>query len=58
MGIALEEARRMNLSLPGLALAQQLYQSTKAIGYARGGTQSLFLALERMCRENFSGKGG
>lgn len=56
MGIALEEARRMNLVLPGLALAQQLYTSVKAIGYPRGGTQSLFLALERMSNENFSGK--
>ena len=27
MGIALEEARRMNLALPGLALAEQLYQA-------------------------------
>jgi 3-hydroxyisobutyrate dehydrogenase len=54
MGIALEEARRMNLVLPGLALAQQLYQSVQAIGHGRGGTQSLFLALERMSNLNYS----
>jgi len=45
MGIALEEAKRMNLSLPGLALAQQLYVALKAQGYGRKGTQSLVLAL-------------
>ena len=32
MGIALAEARRMNLSLPGLALAQQLYVALMAQG--------------------------
>ena len=45
MGIALEEAKRMNLALPGLALAQQLYVALKAQGYGRKGTQSLVLAL-------------
>ncbi len=48
MGIALAEARRMNLALPGLALAEQLYQSVRAQGHARGGTQALMLALESM----------
>jgi 3-hydroxyisobutyrate dehydrogenase len=48
MGIALEEARRMNLSLPGLALVQQLYQSVSALGYSGKGTQALMLALEHM----------
>jgi 3-hydroxyisobutyrate dehydrogenase len=48
MGIALEEARRMDLSLPGLALVQQLYQSVKALGYGKKGTQALMLALEKM----------
>jgi 3-hydroxyisobutyrate dehydrogenase len=48
MGIALEEARRMNLSLPGLALVQQLYQSVTALGYDEKGTQALMLALENM----------
>ena len=45
MGIALAEARRMNLSLPGLALAQQLYVALMAQGQGRKGTQSLILAL-------------
>jgi 3-hydroxyisobutyrate dehydrogenase len=48
MGIALEEARRMGLALPGLALAEQLYQSVAAQGYARLGTHSLMLALAQM----------
>lgn len=48
MGIALEEASQMQLSLPGLALVQQLYQSVAALGYAEKGTQALMLALEHM----------
>jgi len=48
MGIALEEARRMRLSLPGLALANQLYQSVQAHGHGRSGTQALMIALESM----------
>jgi 3-hydroxyisobutyrate dehydrogenase len=45
MGIALAEARRLNLSLPGLALAEQLYVALTAQGKGRKGTQSLILAL-------------
>jgi 3-hydroxyisobutyrate dehydrogenase len=45
MGIALAEARRMNLSLPGLALAQQLYVAVEAQGMGRKGTHSLMVAL-------------
>jgi 3-hydroxyisobutyrate dehydrogenase len=48
MGIALDEARRMNLALPGLALANQLYLAVKAQGYGRKGTQALMLALEHL----------
>jgi len=48
MGIALEESRRMNISLPGLALVQQLYQSVSALGFDEKGTQALMLALENM----------
>ncbi len=48
MGIALDEARRMNLSLPGLALANQLYIALKAQGFGRKGTQALMLALETL----------
>jgi 3-hydroxyisobutyrate dehydrogenase len=46
MGIALAEAEKMNLCLPGLALAKQLYEAVRAQGYGRKGTQALLLALE------------
>ena len=45
MGVALAEARRMKLALPGLALAEQLYRAVEAQGYARKGTHALLLAL-------------
>lgn len=48
LGIALEEAETMQLSLPGLALAKQLYLSVQAMGKGREGTQSLYLALEKL----------
>ena len=48
LGIALAEARRLNLSLPGLALANQLYLSLVAHGHSRAGTQALQLALAAM----------
>lgn len=48
MDIALAEAKKMGLSLPGLALAEQLYLAVKAQGYGRKGTQSLFLALQKL----------
>lgn len=48
MGLALEESKRMNLTLPGLTLAQGLYQSVMALGHGRSGTQALMLALEQL----------
>ncbi|MCP4190072.1 MAG: NAD(P)-dependent oxidoreductase [Planctomycetaceae bacterium] len=48
MGIALDEAKRMNLALPGLALAHQLYVALKAQGHGRDGTQALQLALAKL----------
>ena len=48
MGIALAEAEKMHLCLPGLALAKQLYEAVRAQGYGRKGTQALMLALEAM----------
>jgi 3-hydroxyisobutyrate dehydrogenase len=48
MGIALEEATRMGLALPGLTLAHQLYQTVQALGHSRSGTQALILALESL----------
>jgi 3-hydroxyisobutyrate dehydrogenase len=48
MGIALKEAERMHLCLPGLALAKQLYEAVRAQGYGRKGTHALMLALEHL----------
>ncbi len=48
MGIALEEARRMKLSLPGLALVNQLYISAQALGMEDLGTQGLYRVVAAM----------
>jgi 3-hydroxyisobutyrate dehydrogenase len=48
MDIALQEARRMKLSLPGLAMAHQFYVSAMAIGLENMGTHSLYKLFERM----------
>ena len=48
MGIALAESKRMGLSLPGLALAHQLYVALTAQGHGRDGTHALELALASM----------
>ncbi len=45
MGIALSEAKRLNLALPGLAMAHQLYVALAAQGHSRDGTHALQLAL-------------
>ena len=45
MGIALAEGKRMGLSLPGLALAHQLYLAVQAQGHGRDGTHALQWAL-------------
>lgn len=47
--IALEEAQRMGLAAPGVELARELYETTRALGNGKGGrwgTQALLLALE------------
>lgn len=48
MGVALEEAKRMNLSLPGLALVNQLYIAAQAMGFEDLGTQGLYKVLAKM----------
>ncbi|MDX2035389.1 MAG: NAD(P)-dependent oxidoreductase [Isosphaeraceae bacterium] len=58
MGIALTEARRMNLSLPGLALAEQLYRAVAAQGYERKGTHALMLALAQLSAIDWRPAGG
>ncbi|MBM3677281.1 MAG: NAD(P)-dependent oxidoreductase [Actinobacteria bacterium] len=48
LGIAIAESRRMRLSLPGLALAEQLYVAAQAQGRGDRGTHSLVLALAHL----------
>jgi len=48
MGIALKEAKNLNLSLPGLALAYQFYISASALGLENLGTQGLYKVLAKM----------
>jgi 3-hydroxyisobutyrate dehydrogenase len=50
LGIILEEAQRMELTLPGLALAQQLYIAAKSKGFAKNGTHALILALAELSK--------
>jgi 3-hydroxyisobutyrate dehydrogenase len=46
LGIALEESRRMGLTLPGLELAVGLYNRVQELGHGRSGVQALIIALE------------
>jgi 3-hydroxyisobutyrate dehydrogenase len=55
MEITLGEARRMNLAMPGLALAHELYLALRAQGGGRDGTQSLIRALARMSAVDWPG---
>jgi len=48
LGIALDEASRMGLVMPALALARQMYEGVKANGFGRKGTQALYLLMERL----------
>lgn len=48
MRIALDEAARMKIALPGLALVSQLYNAVAAQGHSRSGTQALMHALQTL----------
>ena len=48
MGIALEEAKQLKLTLPGLALVNQFYQAAIAQGLENLGTQGLFKVLDQL----------
>ena len=56
MGIALAEAKAMNLSLPGLALGHQLYLAVQAQGHGRKGTHALQLALAQLSGSDWDPK--
>ena len=53
LGIALAEARRLQLALPGLALANQLYIALQSQGRGRDGTQALVHALASLSGLDF-----
>ena len=48
LAIVLDEASRLHLTLPGVALVHQLAVALQAQGHGRDGTQSLILALEKL----------
>ena len=48
LGIALDEAKRMQLDLPGLELAHRLYEQIASSGHSRSGTQALLLLYENI----------
>lgn len=50
MEIALAEAERMSLTLPGLKLVHELYRAVQAQGHGKSGTHALYLALEAISR--------
>ena len=56
MGIALDEAKRMGLSLPGLALSHQLYLALQAQGHGRDGTHALELALASLANVDWKNR--
>jgi 3-hydroxyisobutyrate dehydrogenase len=58
MGIALAEAQRMGIALPGLALARQLYVALQAQGHGHAGTQALVLALASLSGIDWPRAGG
>lgn len=55
MGLALDEAQRMGLKLPGLKLAHELYGKVQALGHGQKGTHALMLALAEMSNVQFTG---
>lgn len=54
MALALTEANRMGLLLPGLAVVHKLYQAVQAYGHGRSGTHALLLALESLSPTHLS----
>ena len=45
LAIAIEEAEKLSLHLPGLSNAKKAYDSLQAMGHGQSGTQSLILSL-------------
>jgi 3-hydroxyisobutyrate dehydrogenase len=53
LGIALAEARAMNVVLPGASLAEQLYMGVRSQGLGQKGTQSLAVVLGQLAQADF-----
>jgi 3-hydroxyisobutyrate dehydrogenase len=53
LGIALAEARRMNVVLPGASLAEQLYVGVRSQGLGQKGTQSLAVVIAQLARADW-----
>ncbi len=56
LGIALDESKQMGLKLPGLELAERLYQSLAEQGHAKDGTHALMLALAKLSGVEWNAK--
>ncbi|MGL6227098.1 MAG: NAD(P)-dependent oxidoreductase [Thermoguttaceae bacterium] len=54
MGIILDEARRLGIAMPGVALVNQLYIGLDAQGHRRSGTQALIFALAQLSNVRWS----
>jgi 3-hydroxyisobutyrate dehydrogenase len=46
MVIAIDSAHAMRIELPGLELAESLYERVRDLGYGDAGTQALWKAYE------------
>ena len=55
MGMALADANRMGLLLPGLSVVHKVYQTVQAYGHGRSGTHALLLALESLSPSHLAG---
>ncbi len=53
LALCLEECRRMNIALPGLALAEQTYRILKNQGYGKQGTQALIQGLAQLSSKSW-----
>jgi len=50
LGIAVQESQALQLDLPGLKLAHELYLETQKIGHGQSGTQALIHALKKLSK--------
>ena len=48
LGIAIEEAEKLGLQLPGLEHAKKMYEYLQSLDYGSSGTQALIIALARL----------